>query len=868
MSDPVGFDFNDTLDFLSVLQDSVPSLQTKDEYASTFLDTQLMLINENLDCSPDTSPPGEPGNYLFLANDSSPSYDSHDGQDYPSNPVSMMTDDATFLTEFSSIHSGSKSELKSTNTHSPLTPQMSSKGLSYDQQPQNMFNSGSMPNPLTTTPQSNPLRGGSLLPSVNASKSPLEDIYQADSNLTEDCSKQEQKSTPKAVLSKRKVTKAPKKLKLSHNVIEKKYRTNINTKILELRDVVPSLRIKASSQDILVADLEGLTPASKLNKASVLTKATEYIKHLESKHESLDNKIAALQSMISQSPSGSVDAKLPMADMMGDISSSLQRPGFSSQRGQNYYSSTPVNVQYANQYSEPSTHTQNCGISNSNLFMGGFATLLGANYVSEDNFRGMASLPFLPARMAVLPSTQFMVLAKNFLMILGVLSMSLSIYNFVAPNISRYLEKGSSQFSLQSLKTQPLSDSDKQFVLDNISGKRRTTLLSLIRCHMILMAKDNTFENSFLLLLVCSLLIQRAPVISKPFSTAARLKVKDIRSLPCKSKDAGLQNLSKLTKDMDGFNLFYCSSTISRLSNLSNQKLINSNVSLAEYSLAYVDIYLKNKNNIYSVVFGWRVLAIIHKLNLVYLDILATSPERREEKLAQFTTDLAKLEDLLGKDSLMNMYLHGLQMIARPSMAPQILESIRDQIADRLTTVSLLFEDREVTDEEMTETEDEEVSEAEAEEDEELVDNKHAFDVMRNYKSLISSMQLMNEERFIAIVVSLVVHCLQKHEEKQALQLLQYLKYDQTRPLSLLSFTALVQLVTQVISADSEQHEEADTDAFLVKLGVSASLSLELLLKMMRVWLKDDRRAQALSQALRVDLTEIVMNRALILNKL
>ena len=70
-----------------------------------------------------------------------------------------------------------------------------------------------------------------------------------------------------------KVTK-PKKDKLSHNMIEKKYRTNINLKIVALRDAVPALRIAAGSKDVTVADLEGLTPALKLNKALVLTKAT------------------------------------------------------------------------------------------------------------------------------------------------------------------------------------------------------------------------------------------------------------------------------------------------------------------------------------------------------------------------------------------------------------------------------------------------------------------------------------------------------------------------------------------------------------------------------------------------------------------
>lgn len=57
--------------------------------------------------------------------------------------------------------------------------------------------------------------------------------------------------------------------KTAHNMIEKRYRTNLNDKIAALRDSVPSLRVasksKSSSGDI-EEDLQGLTPAHKLNK--------------------------------------------------------------------------------------------------------------------------------------------------------------------------------------------------------------------------------------------------------------------------------------------------------------------------------------------------------------------------------------------------------------------------------------------------------------------------------------------------------------------------------------------------------------------------------------------------------------------------
>jgi hypothetical protein len=64
--------------------------------------------------------------------------------------------------------------------------------------------------------------------------------------------------------------------KTAHNMIEKRYRTNLNDKIAALRDSVPSLRIMTKSargEDTTEdrEELHGLTPAHKLNKATVGT---------------------------------------------------------------------------------------------------------------------------------------------------------------------------------------------------------------------------------------------------------------------------------------------------------------------------------------------------------------------------------------------------------------------------------------------------------------------------------------------------------------------------------------------------------------------------------------------------------------------
>ncbi|KAI0379015.1 hypothetical protein F5Y04DRAFT_272281 [Hypomontagnella monticulosa] len=112
--------------------------------------------------------------------------------------------------------------------------------------------------------------------------------------------------------------------KTAHNMIEKRYRTNLNDKIAALRDSVPSLRIMSKSargEDTTEdrEELHGLTPAHKLNKATVLSKATEYIRHLEKRNLRLVDENSAMQQRIA------AFEKLFMAGAMNGAVSPMQQ---------------------------------------------------------------------------------------------------------------------------------------------------------------------------------------------------------------------------------------------------------------------------------------------------------------------------------------------------------------------------------------------------------------------------------------------------------------------------------------------------------------------------------------------------------------
>lgn len=82
----------------------------------------------------------------------------------------------------------------------------------------------------------------------------------------------------------------------SHNIVERRYRNNINTKIADLRDSVPSLKVDPdySLQQTHIAD----TAAQKLNKATILTTAVSYIHDLQRDKKRLEVELCDIKARL------------------------------------------------------------------------------------------------------------------------------------------------------------------------------------------------------------------------------------------------------------------------------------------------------------------------------------------------------------------------------------------------------------------------------------------------------------------------------------------------------------------------------------------------------------------------------------------
>ncbi|KAK6464902.1 bHLH DNA-binding protein that promotes hyphal development [Scheffersomyces coipomensis] len=697
-------------------------------------------------------------------------------------------------------------------------------------------------------------------------------------SLTKSSSKKNSKKSSK-------VTKPKAKDKSSHNMIEKKYRTNINSKILTLRDAVPSLRITVGKGDISISDLEGLTPASKLNKASVLTKATEYIKHLEGKNEILLQQNLQLQRLIQDAnlrpqQQQHQQQQLPPPPQHQPSQQQQQQPqpqlGFYAPNDQSFYAATPLQPSYSSsngfiftgtqqQFSPPPPQQQQ---QQPNKFLlGGMATVMGTSLFAgtgANDFKGLSALPF--AHLLPYALTHPSPIVLQLWSLFKVLLFMGSLASLIIPMINKSAKKGENQ------KVQVENDQQNLIVSwflisfgfqlpIELSDQQRDQILyrlihgssygQLIQDYLLLSISQINFENCLLNLIIGKFLILKYPRLETLLNRNLSIKGSLILNLDYKGSNKSIQKLNQLIKNFDGLSILGSETLILRLINLINGEQINFEIFDGQNHVKYVEIFQDNINNYYGIIFNWRILEIIHQLNLNYLyDVI--DEENNDNNQQEILQDLIKIEQILSKeDGRIYHYFKLFKTILNANDCPYLLKDLNEQVEKYLTNFRVMMEGQELTDHEIFDDEEGDNEEEENQETEET-DADQPVKIkfkpsLKSQKSLITSLNLVNEEQFIILTSSLVLYYYNNNEVSKAIKLLNYLKLSSNdNKLTCLSFTSIISLLQSLIPGKIEDNDILDN-----------------LIKLSREWLNETKFMEF---ELRSDVSKFIIDKAIILN--
>ena len=646
-----------------------------------------------------------------------------------------------------------------------------------------------------------------------------------------------------------KVTKPKSKDKNSHNMIEKKYRTNINTKILALRDAVPALRIAAGCDDVSIADLEGLTPASKLNKASVLTKATEYIKHLESKNFILKQQNIELHRLIQHANMNPKSLPPPPQQMQAP-----PQPGFGFYPPQNQ----SFNVTPASQYPSPQQQvspTQQQTVHHppqpNRYLLGGMAAVMGTSLFGgsgENDFRSLSALPFsyLFPNAILNPSPltiQLWTLTKVLLVVGSLASIFIPMYKQAQlkkedkPNTIP--ETSLLDWILISIGFKipaKLSVSKRDAIISNLQGGNDWS--QLVSDYFYLAGCEINFENCFLSLVLGTIIRHRFPVVATILNHYLLMKEALLLNLDYKGSNKSLIRLNQLISKVDGVSIFESTNLTTRLTNVFTNNRINANIVDGQNHVKYIEFYQRNINDYYAIVFNWRLLEFIHELNVTYL-------EQLNDDQSQVLTDLKIIEAFFGEqDNKLFGYYQLFTSILNANYAPYLFESLKDKVESSLEKFRIAYEGIDLTDHEIHNTS----SEDEYEQESPVVYKYEP--TLKSQKSLISSLNLVNEEEFIILTCSLTIYYYKNKEYDRALKLLNYLRLDNdSKTLSLLTFTSLITLINELIPGKIEDN-----------------VNLDSAIRICRDWLENPDLTQYMDEDIKLELKKIVVTKGMIVN--
>lgn len=611
----------------------------------------------------------------------------------------------------------------------------------------------------------------SNMSSNSSNESPLESSTHTSPELKDDDYK------PKAMTTS-KITKPKGKDKTSHNMIEKKYRTNINSKILALRDAVPSLRIAAGSKDVSIADLEGLTPASKLNKASVLTKATEYIKHLESKNEILMQQNAQLRSMIEGANTHQVQPVMPPQQPQQP-----QQHLFGYYPQEPLYNATPVQQSYSgsSQYTpESSTGSQySSSGSNNNLLLGGMATMMATSlFAGLSDYKGMSVLPIGPIWR----------LAQLFMIAAVVVSIS-------RDNLRKFkTSKGEWNVLAQ------VDDNRREEILQQLLGKQPVTMWGLLSHFFSLCNSEPNFENVLLSVIVGKLSVRRWRASSLVIALKLHSQMVLLKNLEYLGDNESIRSLSKVVKLL-GLQVFDSENVMGRVSNMLSRLPINHEV-FGPNGVKYVEIKMES-DDLYAIINQWALLEVLDDITGEVLVNICS-----EDASAEKAPSMDSISALIPKSGVVHEYARLVRAVTDDEYAPQFLRETEARVKRDLGHFGAMVNP--IVDDEWDD-DDTEVLEEETEQEnlkqeslqEEGLVLKEMKEGLKVCLKLVGSLNLVSEEEFVVLASSLTTYFFKNGMVQELAKLVSRLKLA-NKHLSTIAFASVAKMIEEVVPGVEE----------------------------------------------------------------
>ena len=187
-----------------------------------------------------------------------------------------------------------------------------------------------------------------------------------------------------------------------------------------------------------------------------------------------------------------------------------------------------------------------------------------------------------------------------------------------------------------------------------ILGKKPASNSIWVKTYLRLRTKEANFETLLLQYLVGTVIVKNGGSFSRLVALDLKFKRRTFMDMEYAGVNETLSKIHRMFKTVDGLLLFESEFFAQRLHNLSNRKPICQGVMNGENALLFVDSLLRNENNLYGLIFEWRILEIIHELTLVYLDLLSSPISGNDDGLDELRLDAAKVGVLVEESEYLN----------------------------------------------------------------------------------------------------------------------------------------------------------------------------------------------------------------------